>query len=72
MATSCYLVKNCRKSFRDANETKSYSIKIRALTWNIVAIFLSCYFFWRHNQYCEPFGMLFVIEIFVNLLMINF
>lgn len=61
MSLSCYIVKNCRNIFRDANETRSYTLKIRALTWNVLSILLACYFFWRHNQYCEPFGKFFNI-----------
>ncbi|XP_015117825.1 post-GPI attachment to proteins factor 2 [Diachasma alloeum] len=55
MGLSIYIEKNCRHASRDANELRSYVLKTRAMTLNIFSIFMACYFFWRHNAYCESF-----------------
>lgn len=56
MVFACYIDKSCRNTPRDAMESKSYYLKVRAMTLNVLSILLACYFFWRHNAYCEPFG----------------
>ncbi|XP_011307586.1 post-GPI attachment to proteins factor 2-like [Fopius arisanus] len=54
MGLAIYIEKNCRSVSKDVHEQRSYVLKTRAMTANIFCIFMACYFFWRHNTYCEP------------------
>ncbi|KAH0567406.1 post-GPI attachment to proteins factor 2-like isoform X1 [Cotesia glomerata] len=55
MMVATYICKNCRSTPRDASELKSSVLKVRAMLLNVISILSACYFFWRHNRYCEPF-----------------
>lgn len=56
MSLACYIGKHCRAPAKDHSEMISQRWKVRSLILNILSIFAACYFFWRHNAYCEPFG----------------
>ncbi|KAG8037777.1 hypothetical protein G9C98_005988 [Cotesia typhae] len=55
MMVATYICKNCRSTPRDPSESKSSVLKVRAMFLNVISILSACYFFWRHNRYCEPF-----------------
>ncbi|XP_043269863.1 post-GPI attachment to proteins factor 2-like isoform X2 [Venturia canescens] len=55
MSLAWYISKHCRASAKDHSETTSQRWKTRSLILNVASIFAACYFFWRHNAYCEPF-----------------
>lgn len=56
MLTAYFIMQNCRNVSKDPVDIKSILWKYRMLMINVMAILSACYFFYRHNQYCEPFG----------------
>ncbi|XP_035734245.1 post-GPI attachment to proteins factor 2-like [Vespa mandarinia] len=54
MPLSYFVMKNCCNVTRDFYETASIRWKWRAMMSNVLSILLACYFFYRHNKYCEP------------------
>ncbi|KAK0170647.1 hypothetical protein PV328_008474 [Microctonus aethiopoides] len=61
MCLTCYIGKECRHTTRDIMERISISLKMRIMIMNVLSILLACYFFWRHNAYCEPLEYLVVL-----------
>ncbi|XP_017798142.1 PREDICTED: post-GPI attachment to proteins factor 2-like [Habropoda laboriosa] len=49
-----YIVRNCHIVTREPSETTSLKWKRRSMMSNVFCIILACYFFYRHNKYCEP------------------
>lgn len=56
MAVSYIIARNCRNVAKDISDTTSLKWKFNSMVLNVTAILLACYFFYRHNKYCEPFG----------------
>jgi hypothetical protein len=56
MIISYIIAKNCRNTTKDIHDSKSLKWKFNSMVLNISAVILACYFFYRHNKYCEPFG----------------
>ena len=56
MILSYIIARNCRNVIREINDNISLKWKFNSMIVNIIAILLACYFFYRHNKYCEPFG----------------
>ncbi|XP_046738021.1 post-GPI attachment to proteins factor 2 [Diprion similis] len=53
MSLSCMITRSCRSPAKDAVEASSFKWKWRMLFANVSSILLACYFFYRHNKYCE-------------------
>lgn len=56
MILSCILTRHCRGPAKNTVESDSFKWKMRMLLANISSILLACYFFYRHNKYCETNG----------------
>lgn len=54
MLVAYFIMKNCRNITRESSETVSLKWKRRSMWLNVISILLACYFFYRHNKYCEP------------------
>ncbi|KAJ8676716.1 hypothetical protein QAD02_012503 [Eretmocerus hayati] len=54
MMISYIIVRSCRHVPRDTNDRISLRWKFNSMISNVLAILLACYFFYRHNKYCEP------------------
>lgn len=54
MIVAYFIMKNCRNVTREMSETTSMKWKWRAMVLNVFCILCACYFFYRHNRYCEP------------------
>lgn len=54
MFVAYYVMKSClnMKGLNDA----SLKWKWRSMMLNVLSILIACYFFYRHNKYCEPLG----------------
>lgn len=50
-----FIMRNCRSVTKDWFDTASMKWKRRAMMLNVSCILIACYFFYRHNKYCEPF-----------------
>ncbi|XP_011637417.1 post-GPI attachment to proteins factor 2-like [Pogonomyrmex barbatus] len=53
MFLAYYIMRSCltvAKDFKDA----SLKWKWRSMMLNVLSILVACYFFYRHNKYCEP------------------
>ncbi|XP_011499891.1 PREDICTED: post-GPI attachment to proteins factor 2-like isoform X2 [Ceratosolen solmsi marchali] len=55
MVISYIIAKNCRNTTKDIHNSTSIKWKFNSMVLNISAVMLACYFFYRHNKYCEPF-----------------
>ncbi|XP_014214509.1 post-GPI attachment to proteins factor 2 isoform X2 [Copidosoma floridanum] len=55
MILSYLVAKTCCNVTKDTNSITSLRWKFNSLILNVIAIVLACYFFYRHNKYCEPF-----------------
>ncbi|KAL7304880.1 hypothetical protein TKK_0002685 [Trichogramma kaykai] len=55
MNVSYIIATMCRSTTREVHDIISLKWKLRALISNLAGIILACYFFYRHNKYCEPF-----------------
>ncbi|XP_018356424.1 PREDICTED: post-GPI attachment to proteins factor 2-like isoform X2 [Trachymyrmex septentrionalis] len=49
-----YIIKNCLNIAKGSNDA-SLKWKRRSMMLNVMCIVIACYFFYRHNKYCEPF-----------------
>ena len=58
MLLACLIMKSCQSPTKDALEANSLKWKWRLMLLNVASILLACYFFYRHNKYCEPLGKL--------------
>ncbi|EFN69959.1 Post-GPI attachment to proteins factor 2 [Camponotus floridanus] len=54
MFLAYYIMRNCLNVAKDFHDT-SLKWKWRSMMLNVFSIFIACYFFYRHNKYCEPF-----------------
>lgn len=54
MIVAYFLMRNCRNITREWSETASLKWKWRSMLLNVSSILCACYFFYRHNKYCEP------------------
>ncbi|XP_012274285.1 post-GPI attachment to proteins factor 2 [Orussus abietinus] len=54
MFLTWYITKNCQNISKTSDEEVSHKWKYRLMLANISAIFAACYFFYRHNTFCEP------------------
>lgn len=62
MLVAYFIMKNCRNITRELSESVSMKWKWRSLVLNVLSIMFACYFFYRHNKYCEPLGELDINE----------
>ncbi|XP_029170125.1 post-GPI attachment to proteins factor 2-like [Nylanderia fulva] len=53
MFVAYYIMRNCLNIAKDFHDT-SLKWKQRSLMLNVLSILIACYFFYRHNKYCEP------------------
>lgn len=56
MLVAYFIMRNCRNSTKESLETTSMKWKRRSLLSNVLCVMFACYFFYRHNKYCEPLG----------------
>lgn len=54
MFLAYYIMRNCLNVAKDFHDT-SLKWKWRSMMLNVFSILIACYFFYRHNKYCEPF-----------------
>lgn len=54
MQIGYFIMRNCRNITKESSETTSLKWKRRSMMLNVFSIILACYFFYRHNKYCEP------------------
>lgn len=54
MLLAYYLMRNCRNITRESAEATSLRWKKRSIVSNLLCVLFACYFFYRHNKYCEP------------------
>lgn len=55
MFLAYYIMKNCLNIAKDFHDI-SLKWKRRSMMLNVLSILIACYFFYRHNRYCEPLG----------------
>lgn len=60
-----YIMTKCRNVTKDWFDVASLKWKRRSMMLNVLCIIIACYFFYRHNKYCEPFGKIVLIDIVV-------
>ncbi|XP_012062673.1 PREDICTED: post-GPI attachment to proteins factor 2-like [Atta cephalotes] len=53
MFVAYYIMKNCLNIAKGSNDA-SLKWKRRSMMLNVICIVIACYFFYRHNKYCEP------------------
>lgn len=53
--TRFYLFTHCGFQVRRREERNSLHYKKRLVQTTYVSVFLAGYFYWRHNEYCEPY-----------------
>ena len=58
MQMGYFIMRNCRNITKESSETTSLKWKRRSMILNVFSIIVACYFFYRHNKYCEPLGKL--------------
>lgn len=56
MQIAYFIMRNCRNIAKESSEATSLKWKRRSMMLNLVCIIFACYFFYRHNKYCEPLG----------------
>lgn len=61
-----FIMRNCRSVTKDWFDTASMKWKRRAMMLNVSCILIACYFFYRHNKYCEPFGKMITILLLLQ------
>ncbi|XP_017893650.1 post-GPI attachment to proteins factor 2-like [Ceratina calcarata] len=54
MLVAYFIMRNCRNVTKESSEAASLQWKRRTMMTNVLCILLACYFFYRHNKYCEP------------------
>lgn len=57
MFLAYYIMRRCLNVAKDFNDA-SLKWKRRSMMLNVISILVACYFFYRHNKYCEPLGKL--------------
>lgn len=62
MVLAYLVMKHYRSISRDSIDAKSLKWKFRMMISNVTSILSACYFFYRHNEYCEPFGNYYLID----------
>jgi len=55
MFVAYYIMKSCLNIAKGLNDA-SLKWKRRSMMLNVLSILTACYFFYRHNKYCEPLG----------------
>lgn len=58
MFIAYFIMRNCRNITKESCEATSLKWKRRSMILNSLCIIFACYFFYRHNKYCEPIGEL--------------
>ncbi|XP_029674553.1 post-GPI attachment to proteins factor 2-like [Formica exsecta] len=53
MFLAYYIMRSCLNIAKDFHDT-SLKWKRRSMMLNVFSISIACYFFYRHNKYCEP------------------
>ncbi|XP_071569849.1 post-GPI attachment to proteins factor 2 [Temnothorax nylanderi] len=53
MFLAYYIMKSCLNIAKGLNDA-SLKWKRRSMMLNVLSILIACYFFYRHNKYCEP------------------
>ncbi|XP_020285304.1 post-GPI attachment to proteins factor 2-like [Pseudomyrmex gracilis] len=53
MFLAYYIMRRCLNVAKDFNDA-SLKWKRRSMMSNVISIAVACYFFYRHNKYCEP------------------
>lgn len=56
MFLAYFIMKSCRNVTKDWFDVASLKWKQRSMMLNVLCTLIACYFFYRHNKYCEPFG----------------
>lgn len=64
MFVAYYIMKNCLNIAKGSNDA-SLKWKRRSMMLNVICIVTACYFFYRHNRYCEPLG-----EVLTNIFIV--
>ncbi|KAG7197481.1 hypothetical protein KM043_013329 [Ampulex compressa] len=54
MFVTYFIMRKCRNITRELSEITSLKWKWRYMMLNVMSILFACYFFYRHNKYCEP------------------
>lgn len=54
MLVAYFIMRNCRNVSKESSESVSLKWKKRSMISNLLSIVFACYFFYRHNKYCEP------------------
>ncbi|EZA57325.1 hypothetical protein DMN91_002755 [Ooceraea biroi] len=54
MFLTYYIMRSCRTVTREWFDVASLTWKRRLMLLNVISILVACYFFYRHNKYCEP------------------
>ncbi|XP_017757181.1 PREDICTED: post-GPI attachment to proteins factor 2-like isoform X2 [Eufriesea mexicana] len=54
MLIAYFIMRNCRNITKESCEATSLKWKRRTMILNLLCIIFACYFFYRHNKYCEP------------------
>ncbi|CAK9821141.1 Post-GPI attachment to proteins factor 2 [Anthophora plagiata] len=49
-----YIMRYCHIVTKEPSENTSLKWKWRSMMSNVLCIMFACYFFYRHNKYCEP------------------
>lgn len=65
MFLAYYIMKSCVNIAKDYHDT-SLKWKRRSMMLNVFSISIACYFFYRHNKYCEPLGKATLIDIIIT------
>ena len=55
MLSMCLL--NSMMCYNDEEEKRSKKLKKNVYIVNIISLAMAMYFYYRHNEYCEPGGM---------------
>jgi len=54
-----YIMKSCLNIAKGSNDA-SLRWKRKSMMLNVLSILMACYFFYRHNRYCEPLGRILI------------
>lgn len=63
MFVAYYIMKSCLNIAKGLNDA-SLKWKRRSMMLNVLSTLIACYFFYRHNKYCEPLGKI-LIDILI-------
>lgn len=67
MFLAYYIMKSCLNIAKGLNDA-SLKWKRRAMMLNVLSTVIACYFFYRHNKYCEPLGRILIDLSYVAVL----